>query len=172
MNAVIIYDDVDFASKAQAMLRRAAHRADEALAWSVKPWRIELLILPLTADKALKDAAEAHLLVFAVRRPASVAPAVGLAGEVGGLPAGPGCRAGGVRRWQRRQALRERGPQTVPIRRASWFELHSWRRGARRGRIRAVSPEPARTRGGSDDPLDILEQASVRGLLQPGGINE
>ena len=32
MNAVIVYDDVAFASKAQAMLRQAAHRADAALA--------------------------------------------------------------------------------------------------------------------------------------------
>ena len=74
MNAVIVYDDVDFASKAQAILGRAAHRADEALLWTVKPWRIELLILPPTASMALQDAAEAHLIVLAVRRPANPSP--------------------------------------------------------------------------------------------------
>ncbi len=74
MNAVIVYDDVNFASKAQAMLGRAAHRADEALLWTVKPWRIELLILPPTASMALQDAAEAHLIVLAVRRPLHPSP--------------------------------------------------------------------------------------------------
>ncbi len=74
MNAVIIYDDLDFASKAQALLGCAAHRADEALLWTVKPWRLDLLILPLTADEALKDAAEAHLIVFAVRSQADLPP--------------------------------------------------------------------------------------------------
>jgi len=67
MNAVIVYDDVAFASKAQAMLGQAAHRADAGLPWSLKPWRLELLILPPTAARALQDAAEAHLLVLAVR---------------------------------------------------------------------------------------------------------
>jgi hypothetical protein len=74
MNAVIVYDDVDFASKAKALLGRAAHRADEALLWTVKPWRIELLILPPSAARALQDAAEAHLIVLAVRRPADLSP--------------------------------------------------------------------------------------------------
>ena len=151
MNAVIVYDDVNFASKAQAMLGRAAHRADAALLWTVKPWRIELLILPPTAAMALQDAAEAHLIVLAVRRPLrSVAPAGGLAGGVGAMPAGPGRRARAVRRWQRRHALRDRGPRAVPIRRASWLELHLWRRGANRGGIHAFGPEDARTRRGAD----------------------
>jgi hypothetical protein len=74
MNAVIVYDDVAFASKAQAMLGQAAHRADAGLPWSLKPWRLELLILPPTAARALQDAAEAHLLVLAVRRPADPSP--------------------------------------------------------------------------------------------------
>jgi hypothetical protein len=74
MNAVIVYDDVAFASKAQAMLGQATHRADAALPWTVKPWRLELLILPPTAARALQDAVEAHLLVLAVRRPAEPSP--------------------------------------------------------------------------------------------------
>jgi hypothetical protein len=74
MNAVIVYDDVEFASKAKTMLGSAAHRADAALLWTVKPWRIELLLLPPTAARALRDAAEAHLIVLAVRRPADPSP--------------------------------------------------------------------------------------------------
>lgn len=74
MNAVIVYDNVDLASKAQVMLGRAAHRADADLAWTVKPWRIELLLLPPASVRALEDAAEAHLIVLAVRRPAEPSP--------------------------------------------------------------------------------------------------
>lgn len=74
MKALIIYDETALASKAQAMLGRAAHRADEALLWTVKPWRLDLLILPLTADEALKDAAEVHLIVFAVHSQADLSP--------------------------------------------------------------------------------------------------
>ena len=74
MNAVIVYDDVEYASKARGMLGRAAHRADAALAWTVKPWRIELLLLPPTAAWALQDAAEAHLIVLAFRRPTDPSP--------------------------------------------------------------------------------------------------
>jgi hypothetical protein len=71
MNAVIIYEDFDCAAKANAMFCSAAHRADEALPWSVKPWRLDLLNRPLTADAALTDAAEAHLVLFSLRRPSS-----------------------------------------------------------------------------------------------------
>jgi hypothetical protein len=62
MNAGIIYDDVTRASEAKAMFERAAHRADVALLWTVKPWRLDLLMLHLTADKA-----DAHLMVLAQR---------------------------------------------------------------------------------------------------------
>jgi uncharacterized phage-like protein YoqJ len=43
MNAVIIYDEFDYATKANAMLERAAHRTDETTHWSVKPWRVDML---------------------------------------------------------------------------------------------------------------------------------
>jgi hypothetical protein len=68
MNAVIIYDDLDIAAKAQAALERAAHRADEALLWTVELLRLDMLILPPTAEAALREAAEAHLVVLGVRQ--------------------------------------------------------------------------------------------------------
>lgn len=43
MNAMIVYDEFDFAASASAMRERAAHRADEAAHSSVKQWRVEVL---------------------------------------------------------------------------------------------------------------------------------
>ena len=68
MNAVIIYDEFDYAAKANAMLERAAHRTDETTHCSVKPWRVDMLKLPLAAEAALSEATEAHLIVLAVRQ--------------------------------------------------------------------------------------------------------
>jgi hypothetical protein len=74
MNAVIIYDTFDFAAKANAMLERAAHQTDETTHWSVKPWRVDMLKLPPAAEAALADAAEAHLILLAVRQVQSLLP--------------------------------------------------------------------------------------------------
>jgi hypothetical protein len=68
MNAVIIYDRFDFAAKVKAMLERAAHGTGEATHWSVKPWRVDMLKLPPAAEAALAEAAEAHLIVLALRQ--------------------------------------------------------------------------------------------------------
>ncbi len=68
MNAVIIYDHFDFATKANAMLESATHRTGETVHWSVKPWRVDMLNLRPTAEAALAEAAEAHLIVLAVRQ--------------------------------------------------------------------------------------------------------
>lgn len=70
MNAVIVYDENAIAAQANAMLDRAAHRADEALLWNVKPWRFDMLLWPATADEAFGDAQAAQLIVLAVRDPA------------------------------------------------------------------------------------------------------
>lgn len=67
MKAVILYSDFDCAVKAKVMLECAAHRADAALRWTVKPWRLDLL--PLTAEAALADAADAHLMLVVLRHP-------------------------------------------------------------------------------------------------------
>jgi hypothetical protein len=67
MNAVIIYDRFEIAAKANAVLERATHRTGETVNWNVKPWRVDMLNLRLTAEAALAEAAEAHLIVVAVR---------------------------------------------------------------------------------------------------------
>jgi hypothetical protein len=72
MKAVILYDEVDFARKAQAMLARAGHRTDDTTQWNVKPWRVHLLALTGIADAALTDAADAHLMVLEVRHQAEL----------------------------------------------------------------------------------------------------
>jgi hypothetical protein len=68
MHAVIIYDDLDIAAKAKAALERAAYRAEEASLWTVELWRLDMLILPPTAEAALAEAAAAHLIVLGVRQ--------------------------------------------------------------------------------------------------------
>ena len=72
MNAVIIYDDFACAAKAKVMLERAAHRADVASLWTVRPWRLDMLMPSLSADAALTDAAEAHLVVLVLRHSLSL----------------------------------------------------------------------------------------------------
>jgi hypothetical protein len=72
MNAVIIYDDFACAAKAKVMLERVAHRADAALLWTVKPWRLDMLMPSLQADAALTDATDAHLVVLVLRHPLSL----------------------------------------------------------------------------------------------------
>ena len=72
MNAVIIYDEFDYATKANVMLARAARRADETTQWDVKPWKLDMLKLSPTADAALTEASDAHLIVLALRQPESL----------------------------------------------------------------------------------------------------
>jgi hypothetical protein len=74
MKAVILYDDFGLAAKANAMLERAAHRADETTQWNVKPWRENLLAQSGPGDAALTEAADAHLIVLAVRNQADLSP--------------------------------------------------------------------------------------------------
>ena len=74
MIAVIIYDKYDFATKANAMLERAAQRTGETEHWRVKPWRADILKLPPAAEEALAEAAEAHLILLAMRQVQSFLP--------------------------------------------------------------------------------------------------
>ena len=68
VNAVIIYDTFDFATKAKATLERAAHRTRESLHWNLTPWRVDMLKLPPAVEESLADAAAAHLFVLPVRQ--------------------------------------------------------------------------------------------------------
>ncbi len=72
MNAIIIYDDLACAAKVNAMLARAAGRAEETAHWNVKPWRLDLLDRPPTVGESRRDAADAHLIVIALREPGSL----------------------------------------------------------------------------------------------------
>jgi hypothetical protein len=74
MNAVIIYDEFDYATKAKATLERAAHRTDKTTHWGVRLWRVDVLKLPLAAEAALAEAVEAHLIMLAVRQVHSLIP--------------------------------------------------------------------------------------------------
>src|SRR6266705_1445010 len=65
MKVMIIYDDFDSAAKANTTLQHSAHRADFAVQWNIRPWRVDLLKFPPTADEALTEALDAHLIVFA-----------------------------------------------------------------------------------------------------------
>lgn len=65
MKALIIYDDFTSAAKANAALQRSAHHLDMSIQWSVRPWRLDMLKFPPTAEEALDEAIDAHLIVFA-----------------------------------------------------------------------------------------------------------
>jgi hypothetical protein len=68
MNAMVIYEASGCAKQANALLKRASDRADAAVRWSVKPWRLAMLTWPPVAQQALSDAAEAHVIVLAINQ--------------------------------------------------------------------------------------------------------
>jgi hypothetical protein len=68
MKAIIIYDNFAFAAKANEMLQRAANQADATMRWNIKTWRVDALDLRGSAEEALRDAQDAHLIVFAGHR--------------------------------------------------------------------------------------------------------
>jgi hypothetical protein len=67
VKAIIIYDDLDSAVNANTTLQHPVHQADFAVQWNIRPWRVDMLKFPPTADEALTDALDAHLIVFAGR---------------------------------------------------------------------------------------------------------
>jgi hypothetical protein len=64
--AVIIYDDFDSATRATALLERVALRANEAIKWDIKPWRLDVLKQPTLAALTVAVAANADLIVLAL----------------------------------------------------------------------------------------------------------
>ena len=61
MKAVIIYDDVASAARSIAILRRASSLANVSAEWNIKPWRVDVLSLPMAADEALLEALDADI---------------------------------------------------------------------------------------------------------------
>ena len=74
LKATVIYDDFEFATRATALLERAAVRVHEAIKWDVKPWRLDLLKQSSLAVAARAEAADADLLVFALSQTRSLPP--------------------------------------------------------------------------------------------------
>ena len=68
LKAAVIYDDFDFAARAAALLERVAIRADEAMKWDIKPWRLDVLKTSSLANAALGETADADLIVVALRQ--------------------------------------------------------------------------------------------------------
>jgi len=65
MKALIIYDDFAGAVRASAALQHATLIANVNADWDLRPWRTDVLRVPSAADEALKEAADADLIVFA-----------------------------------------------------------------------------------------------------------
>jgi hypothetical protein len=74
MKSLIIYHDVSAAVRACAVLRCAASRAKVRARWDIKPWRVDVLRLPLAADEAMREALDADLIVLAGPRVYSLPP--------------------------------------------------------------------------------------------------
>jgi hypothetical protein len=72
LKAAVIYDDFDFAARAAALLERVAIRADEAMKWDVKPWRLDVLKTSSLANAAFGETADADLIVVALRKTPSL----------------------------------------------------------------------------------------------------
>jgi hypothetical protein len=72
MKALVIYDDLAVAAEANAILQRATHHPNAAVQWNLRPWRLDTLKSRPTADEALTDAADAYLIVLAIRRTPSL----------------------------------------------------------------------------------------------------
>jgi hypothetical protein len=72
MKALVIYDDLAVAAEANAKLQRATHHPNAAVHWNLRPWPLDMLESRPTADEALIDAADAHLIVLAIRRTPSI----------------------------------------------------------------------------------------------------
>jgi hypothetical protein len=72
MKAVIIYDDLSSATKANAILQRVGLRPDVRVRWTITAWRIDIIKEATVAKNALLDAQDAHLIVFARRSAQSI----------------------------------------------------------------------------------------------------
>jgi hypothetical protein len=74
LTAVILYDIPELAARSKAALDKIANGADQAIQWTVIPWRVDLLALPSVARAALEDAMDAHLIILAIRQKPNLPP--------------------------------------------------------------------------------------------------
>jgi hypothetical protein len=65
MNALIIYDELEWVYTAGTALHHARHNANLRGSWEIKPWRTDIFKCAKAADKALVEAVRAELIVFA-----------------------------------------------------------------------------------------------------------
>ena len=72
MKALIFYDDLECALDTKGILHHASYHAGATVQWTIRPWRLNMLQFSPTAEEALKDAADAHLILFAVRHSPSL----------------------------------------------------------------------------------------------------
>src|SRR5579863_8472759 len=72
MKALIFYDDLDCALNTKGILHHASHHAGVTVQWTIRPWRLNMLQFSPTAEDALRDAADAHLILLAVRHSPSL----------------------------------------------------------------------------------------------------
>ena len=74
VNAVIIYYNCGFATKAYQLLKRATSGTNEPTQWRVKPWRVDVLKLSPANEEAMAEMSGAHLIVLAVFEAQSLLP--------------------------------------------------------------------------------------------------
>ncbi len=72
MKALIIYQDIASAIKANATLRSLKLCQDAKIECEVLPWRMDMLKFPPAATEALIEASDAHLILFAGGFPGSL----------------------------------------------------------------------------------------------------
>ena len=65
MKALIIYQDPASAARVNLAMQRAGQNADASVQWNIRLWRVDLLKFPPSAEEALADAVDTHLIVFA-----------------------------------------------------------------------------------------------------------
>jgi hypothetical protein len=64
MKALIIYDEFASAARANATLQHSTRNLGFSVHWTIMPWPVDLLQFPPTAQEALTEAMDAHLIVF------------------------------------------------------------------------------------------------------------
>ena len=68
MKALIIYDNIASALKANNLLRNTANRTGVRFDWEINLWHVNMLRFESVANEALREATDAGLIVFAIRR--------------------------------------------------------------------------------------------------------